>query len=164
MKQLLLCFWAYASCHVTCVQQTMNCEPLQASAALSFLLESGEFAVILIYSRAFSPVLGSGVTTTAGLLDQRKFPAGSPWLFLLLQKLTSLLLTKRPRDCSDSELSPPTKNVKSLLHFKNDPLDIISSNVSLSTASLKKNKVFFDMSTTMPPRPLYLSRSTRESC
>ena len=34
-KKVLLCFWAYASCHVTCVQQTMNCEPLQASA-LSF--------------------------------------------------------------------------------------------------------------------------------
>ena len=56
MKQLLLCFWAYASCHVTCVQQTMNCEPLQASA-LSFLFESGEFAVILILipTAALSP-------------------------------------------------------------------------------------------------------------
>ena len=65
MKQLLLCFWAYASCHVTCVQQTMNCEPLQASA-LSFLFENGEFefAVILILFNLF--------------------PTGSLWLFLLL--------------------------------------------------------------------------------
>ena len=49
----LLCFWAYASCHVTCVQLTMNCEPLQASA-LSFLFENGEFAVILIPTAALS--------------------------------------------------------------------------------------------------------------
>ena len=57
MKQLLLCFWAYASCHVTCVQQTMNCEPLQASA-LSFLSESGEFAVILTPQPRFLPRFG----------------------------------------------------------------------------------------------------------
>ena len=49
-------FGAYASCHVTCVQQTMNCEPLQASA-LSFLFENGEFAVILIPTTALSPPL-----------------------------------------------------------------------------------------------------------
>ena len=44
---LLLCFWAYTCCHVTCAQLTINCEPLQASA-LSFLFKNGEFAVILI--------------------------------------------------------------------------------------------------------------------
>ena len=52
---ILLCFWAYASCHVTCVQQTMNREPLQASA-LSFLFESGEFAVILTPQPRFQAV------------------------------------------------------------------------------------------------------------
>ena len=52
IKQLLLCFWAYASCHVTCVQLTMNCEPLQASALFSLY---GEFAVILIPTAALSP-------------------------------------------------------------------------------------------------------------
>ena len=57
----LLCFWAYASCHVTCVQQTMNREPLQASA-LSFLFESGEFAVILIPTAALSGC-GFGIDT-----------------------------------------------------------------------------------------------------
>ena len=35
----LLCFWAYASCHVTCVQQTMNRGPLQAHSL--FFLKVG---------------------------------------------------------------------------------------------------------------------------
>ena len=43
----------------------MNREPLQASA-LSFLFESGEICGDTHpHSRAFSPVLGSGVTATA---------------------------------------------------------------------------------------------------
>ena len=222
MKHLFLCLWAYASCHVTCVQQTMNREPLQASA-LSFLFESGEFAVILIPTAALSPpfwALGwppqldhltsdfqisrtftltlsapSKTDTTSldktsegllwlGTLSIHKGmsnPSSTSKMTLIMSSLLSLadhVLRKEPLTDSLSVNKTTFRDFRKLCHdltaaktaiISNScmtvfcPLDIISSNVSLSTASPKKNKVFFDMSTTMPPRPLYFSRSNDAS-
>ena len=157
----------------------------------------------------FFPVLGFGVTTTAGLFSQRlpNFPrvhSDSFSSFKLgnyipgqhIRRITltwnSLYPQRNVKSSSTLKMTPIMSSLSSLadhvsrkeprtdslsvnkttrLDFRKlrqdltaaktvfCPLDMMSSNVALSTASLKKNKVFPDMSTTMPPRPLYFWRS-----
>ena len=110
MKQLLLCFWAYASCHVTCVHQPWTVNPCKQAHSL-FFLKMGNLRWFSSPQPRFLPRSGlwgdhhSWITCPA----TSKFPAGSLWLFLLLQKLWLPLLTKRLRGCSDSGLSLSTK-------------------------------------------------------
>ena len=221
MKQLLLCFWAYASCHVT---SATNHEQwtLASKRTLFSFWKWGICGDTHPHSRAFSPVLGSGVSTKADHLTSDfqislgftrtlsapsktattsldKTSEGLLWLgtlsihrgmskpsstskmTLIMSSLLSLadhVLRKEPLTDSLSVNRTTFRDFKKLCHdltaartaiVSNScitvfcPLDMISSNVSLSTLSLKKNKVFFDMSTTMPPRPLYLSLSNDAS-
>ena len=129
MKQLLLCFWAYASCHVTCVQRTMNCEPLQASALSFSFWKWGICGDTHPHSRAFSlPVLGSGATTTARSLVQRlpNFPRAHSdsfrsfeiWYHLSWQNVWRIALTRHSLY--------PQRDVKFLLNSEDDTGHVIA--------------------------------------
>ena len=127
MKQLFLCFWAYASCHVTVCNKPWTVNPCKQAHSL-FFLKVGNLRWYSSPQPRFLPRYGLWGDHHSWSLDQRlpNFPRVHSDSFCSFknchhfswQNVRGIALTRNS--------FYPQRDVKSLLHFKNDTDHVIA--------------------------------------